>query len=502
MIQKEKSARHSGKRILLLAICAVVCATAVVFILNLDPYDNRILQNVRIAGVEVGGMTRSEARKALEGTADRLAREEMVIRLPEEELRLSPEDSGVKFNARQAVEAAYDYGRTGTQEENQMAFETAQTEGHDIGLLPYLERNEDSIRSVLQSYADRYDIAYSECSYAMDGDMPALEEDLYEGTAPCQTLMLTMGTPSAKLDVEGVLKQILAAYETGSFLVEIDRIVPDALPANPDLESIYQEICTSPVNSSLNMDTAQFVPGVYGYTFDLEKAQKQVDEADYGETVSIPMETIEPEILGEEVYFRDVLGSYNSGHSGILNIKTNLGLVCEFLDGLVLQPGEVFSYNDAIGERTIERGFMYGESFTGVQRSRSPGGGVCQGSSVLYVCTLLADLEIVERVNHGLTVGYTPLGQDAAVSWGETDFRFRNSTNFPIKITAELTDKSMRIELLGTDEKDYYIELESTTGHDQHLTYANCYKRKYDKQTGELISRELASRSSYLYSGE
>ena len=163
----------------------------------------------------------------------------------------------------------------------------------------------------------------------------------------------------------------------------------------------------------------------------------------------------------------------------------------------MIQPGETFSYNDAVGERTVERGFLYGESFTGFLESRSAGGGVCQGSSVLYVCALTAELEIVERVNHGMEVNYTPPGQDAAVSWGGPDFRFRNNTHFPIKITAKLEDNKMKVQLLGTDEKDYYIELESTYGKDSLQSYANVYARKYDKQTKELISREKISNSAY-----
>ena len=163
----------------------------------------------------------------------------------------------------------------------------------------------------------------------------------------------------------------------------------------------------------------------------------------------------------------------------------------------MIQPGEEFSYNDTVGERTVERGFLYGESFTGFSQSRSAGGGVCQGSSVLYVCALTAELEILERVNHGMEVSYTPPGQDAAVSWEGPDFRFRNNTHFPIQITAELAEGQMRVKLLGTDEKDYYIKLESTYGRDAHQSYANVYMCKYDKQTDALLSREKVSHSAY-----
>lgn len=502
MKEREKSAVFTRSRVLwaLAAVCVIAAAGFGLYLAS-DPYDNRILPNVVIADMDVGGMTRAEARKALEATAARLAEEDMVLVLPQETISLSAESTGVKLQVRKAVEAAYAYGRTGTQQERQAAYEASQTETYRVGLLPYLGLDEDAVCAALQAYAEAYDTDYSDYHYALEGQQPSLEEEEYEEGAACQTLLLTLGTPGAKLDVEEVCSQVLDAYDEGCLLVEVEEALPEQLPDAPDLAAIYAEVCTDAVDASLDMQTYERVPAVYGYCFDLERAQELVDVAGYGETVSIPMEIVEPEVLGDGVYFQDVLGAYNSGHSDRPNIVNNLELVCSFLDGVVIQPGEVFSYNDTIGERTVERGFLYGESFSGLEESRSAGGGVCQGSSVLYVCALTAELEIVERVNHGIEVNYTPPGQDAAVSWGGPDFQFRNNTHFPIKITAKLADSQLQIQLLGTDEKDYYIELESTYGRDTLQSYANVYALKYDKETGELLSREKVSHSAYYLTG-
>ncbi len=498
MKDREKSAGLIRPSVLwvLAAVCVVAGACFGLYLAS-DPYDNRILPNVVIADTDVGGMTRAEARKALEATAVRLAEENMVLVLPEETISLSAESTGVELSVRKAVEAAYAYGRTGTRQERQAAYEASGTETHRIGLLAYLGLDEDAVYAALQAYAAAYDTDYSDFHYEMEGQRPSLEEGAYEEGTACQTLLLTLGTPGVKLDVERVCNQVLNAYDEGCLLVEVEEAVPEQLPDAPDLAAIYGEVCTDAVNASLDMQTYERVPAVYGYCFDLEQAQELVDAAGYGETVRVPMEIVEPEILGDEVYFQDVLGAYNSGHSDRPNIVNNLELVCSFLDGVVIQPGEVFSYNDTIGERTVERGFLYGESFSGLEEGRSAGGGVCQGSSVLYVCALTAELEIVERVNHGIEVSYTPPGQDAAVSWGGPDFRFRNNTHFPIQITAKLADSQIQIQLLGTDERDYDIELESTYGRDALQSYANVYALKYDRETGELLSREKISHSAY-----
>lgn len=479
MTQKE---RWSPKKILIF-LCLSACIAAAV-LLFLDARPGSIAQGVRIADVDVGGMSPRAARAALEETARRMEQEDMVLQFPEEEIRLSPADMGVKLNVRKAVSAACDAPA-----------------GVQVGLTSCLTYDEAAIREAIGEYVQRSSSVYTEPSYVLEGKLPELSEEGFDPSAPVQTLAVTLGTPGITPDGEALYQQVLHAYGKGQLRILCEAPLPDTLPSDPDLNVIAQAVSIPAVNASLDMETYQYIPGSYGCGFDLAAAQRLVSGAAYGETVRIPMELTEPELLGEAVYYRDVLGEYHSGFSGRTNIQTNLQLVCDFLNGVVIQPGETFSYNDCIGERTLERGFLYGESFTGTQESRSPGGGVCQGSSMLYVCTLLADLEVVERVCHGIQVSYTPPGQDAAVSYGETDYRFKNNFNFPIKLEASLSYQAMHLKILGTDEKDYYVELESTFGHDKNLTYANCYQKKFDKETGELISREKVSHSAYLYRG-
>lgn len=492
--------RNHPKRILGMLTAALIALLCLALLGFSDPYDGKILPNTYIADYSVGGMTRIEAAEALKPLAARFAQEAMVVSLPKETLRLLPEDTKAVLNISGAVKAAYAYGRTGTKAERNAAYEASLTHPNIIALEPYVRWNEGAIRSALEAYGETYDTTLSESTYALEGTMPDLAEHLVSSDTAPQTLVLNLGIPAQALDVGSAYHQIQDAYNQGHFLVTIETS-PQALPTDLDLDAIHQQLHIAPTDAALDRESHQILPASYGYGFDLEAARQQLQLAAYGDTLSIPMELLSPTKCSDDMYYQDVLGSYISGHSDRPNIVKNLQLVCQALDGIILQPGAVFSYNDAVGERTVERGFLYGESFSGMEESRSPGGGVCQGSSVLHVCVLEADLEVVERVNHGLTVGYTPLGQDAAVSWGGPDFRFRNSTHFPIRICAEYTDKDIRFQLLGTDEKDYYIELEATQGHDNHQIYANCYKRKYDKATGTLISRELAAHSAYLYTG-
>lgn len=470
-----------------------------------DPYGCRILDGVSIAGLDVGGMTRRQARKALKDAAQEvLAGRDLVISLPEATLSLSPDDVRIRLDHRKAVKDAYRVGRTGTREERSSAAQAVRDNGYQIGLLSYLTCNTDHIRQTLEAYARQYDTVLTQPSCRLEGEIPDLHTNVYQEDAPSLTLLVTLGTPEAHLDIAAALEQITDVYDQAFAAAAGDcyrvtvEVVPEAVPQEPDLDAIFDAYCVAPVDDTLDMQTYQLVPGSYGCRFHLEEAEKQAADADWGETIAIPMEYVEPDILGEEAYFRDVLGSCETRHNNNENRNTNLRLLCEALNGMILEPGEAFSYNDTLGERTAEKGYKPAPAYSGNRLTDAIGGGVCQGSTTLYNCVLLADLEVIFRACHGAAVGYVPIGLDAAVNWGTTDFQFRNSSHFPIKITAMVSDGYVKMQILGTDEKDYYIKMTSNySDSDETVVYAVSYKCRYDKETDELISKDREAFSTY-----
>lgn len=459
----------------------------------LDPYDCRILEGVTIGGLDVGGMTRAEARKALTaGLENSLYAYPLSVVLPEETITLTSESSGVAVNVRYAVNAAYTCGRN------------PEVEERSFSLLPWMEVNETAIRNLLAQYAAQTNTQLVQTQWTLEGERPDLSTAAFQESAEGQTLVLTMGIPTVRLDEEQVFCQILDAYDqaislcsAGSFTVT-PEVTAEAIPELPDLEAIHAQIAVAAADDSLNMETYEFVPGTYGYGFIPEEAQALVASASYGDTVRIPLTITKPEILGDEVYFRDVLGHCETKHTDDENRNTNLRLLCQALNGVIIQPGEEFSYNGAVGERTEERGYKPATAYSGTRMIKDIGGGVCQGSTTLYNCALLADVEILERVCHGAKVGYVPLGLDAAVNWStKTDLRFKNNFHFPMMITAEVSDGYVRMQLLGTDEKDYYVEMRTGQGEEGDILYAVSYKVKYDKETGEQLSKEREANSTY-----
>ena len=188
-----------------------------------------------------------------------------------------------------------------------------------------------------------------------------------------------------------------------------------------------------------------------------------------GEVITIQMEDREPEVTLktlEKEFFSDVLGQCDSPHTANANRTTNLELACKAINGTILNPGEEFSFNGVVGERTKEKGYKAATVYaSGGKSEESEGGGVCQVASTIYTACLLADMQITYREPHMFLVTYVEAGMDATVYWGNIDYKFKNNTEKPIRIDASVSGGYVHIKLLGTTpERDWdHIELSHKT---------------------------------------
>ena len=426
-----------------------------------------------VDGVDLSGLPYWKALSE----AKQMYPQPLRVSLPMEELTFVPRDCGVKINVGGAVR-------------------TARAQGGNVALRPYLKADEAAIRETLTRYAEKYDTLYQEATWRLTGTAPELATDRFDPEAEGQTLVVTVGQPEAHLDVDNAVNQILEAFShplsRNGDLIEL-TVTPERIPEMPDWEALAAEVFVEPVNDAPDRETGGILPGRYGQSIDVSN----VDTQGYGDVVAFPLLYTAPEIMDEDALFQDVLGEYETKHNTNENRNNNLRLLCQALDGHIVQPGETFSYNEIVGERTAERGYLPAPAYSGNRLVDSIGGGVCQGSTTLYNCVLLADLEVVFRACHGAKVTYVPAGLDAAVNYLTTDFQFRNQYHFPVKIQAEVSDGYVRMKLLGTDEKDYYVKMETTSGEDSLAVYARSFKCKYDKQTDELLSRDIEAFSTY-----
>lgn len=513
--KKSKKKSHTAAIVAVcIALVAVTFAVAAgyLYFMNAE-LDGVILENISVAGVDVGGMTQADAIDAVRAaTANTYSRTPMVVRVMDSEAEIPTKYVGA-FNIRNAVRAAYKYGNSGSQAKRQEQRQIAMTTGYTVDITPYLDLDEKAIRDILSQLGANYSSTLSQSSYEVTG------------TAPNQTLVVKLGIPEYGLDLDKLYQQVLDGYSSNVFSVEgsCGMIEPDPI----NLEEINSKYYIAPTNASFNRDTFEAIPGVDGYGLDITAAQKSLDEAAFGTTVEIPFTVIKPEITAEmlsSMLYRDVLATHTASKDGDENRNTNLRLACEAINGMILKPGEVFSYNDALGERTASRGYKLGPSYAGDKTVMTYGGGICQVASVLYYCTLISEMETLLRENHRFAPSYLPLGMDATVSWGSIDFRFRNSSEYPIRIEASASGGSVTISLVGTSEKDYYVELEYETlsKEDYSVSYqtmspnnsdglkdgdyitepytgytVKTYRCKHNNSTKELISRDYIDRSTY-----
>jgi len=185
-------------------------------------------------------------------------------------------------------------------------------------------------------------------------------------------------------------------------------------------------------------------PHVEGKDFDLVAAKELLKEEkdEYEIPLIITLPAITTNKIGTKA-FPHLLGRYTTKYdSGIIGRSNNLELAARKIDGVIVMPGEIFSYNKTVGKRTVESGFQEGLGYAAGKAVPMIGGGICQTSSTLYDAVVYANLEIVERYNHMFNTVYAGAGRDATVSWGTADFRFRNTRTYPIMIKATARGRS------------------------------------------------------------
>ena len=291
-----------------------------------------------------------------------------------------------------------------------------------------------------------------------------------------------------------------------------------------DLQAMADEISAEAIPTHYDIASGTVVEGQRGVAVDVEAAQYVMDAAAEGERVRLPAKITVPEITAAEleaVLFRDLLSTAKTNVSGTSARRGNVRLSGEFVNGTILNHGDVFDYNEIVGERTAERGFGEASAYRNGETVQELGGGICQTSSTIYYATLLANLEIVERANHRFYPGYIEFGMDATVSWGGPEFRFRNDTGYPIRIEVIYENSTLTVNIYGTKTDDTYVvmthEVLSTTEYQtiyqetMELSWGTqkekqsgytgykvvTYRNVYDGE-GNLISSELEARSNYL----
>ena len=264
-----------------------------------------------------------------------------------------------------------------------------------------------------------------------------------------------------------------------------------------DLNKIHEEVYRAPQDAYYTTNPYAVYPHVDGIDFDISVEEATSAYNNSEESYSIPLKVLTPSVTTNEIgteAFPDLLASFKTTFSTRnTNRSTNIRLAAEKINGSVIMPGEIFSYNQTVGRRTAAAGFKSAAVYSGGEVTTGIGGGICQVSSTLYNSVLLANLEIVERYNHGFNPGYVPAGRDATVSWGGPDFKFKNTRNYPVRIVSSVSGGTILIEIFGLkSDNEYDVEIESyITSYIQYKTI-----EKKDASLAKGTTKVLQSGSS------
>jgi len=204
-------------------------------------------------------------------------------------------------------------------------------------------------------------------------------------------------------------------------------------------------------------DRVRVAPDEPGIGLDVAGALAEVTAAAYSpdrriaeiRVVEVPAEITAPELSALGITRRISSFTTDMGVSSSNRIW-NVQLMADYIDGTIIEPGETFSFNDVVGERTAERGFREGQMIVGSLLLPSIGGGVCQTATTLFNNAFELGLPIVRRRNHSFYISHYPLGRDATVSWGGPDLVFKNDLGHAILIKSSYTSATLTFTFYGT----------------------------------------------------
>lgn len=506
-----------------LAFCAAGAMGYVYLVIK--PYENydKIMPNVYCAGVNLGGMTISEAQTAIDEAVQEQDNVVKVI-LPDAEYEFNPEQTGVSLNSAAIAQQAYSYGRSdrtafgmykayraakGTEfrltVETELQFSqddiqelaeqiheetyvaptdsTAQndSEAHSVTITlgtPGREISAETITKAVENAFTTLDFSDISLEYdTLEIDLKALRklttqcrtdynvdpvDPVIYANEDAHTIDVTMGTLGYALNANDLYQEALKKVESKEYGT-VTLSMEEVQPADVDITEAYKTLVCDPVEPYYSGGDVQ--EGSDGYTLDWDMAVEEITNTAWGETVSIPMTAVSPNKTAQEVravLFRDQLSSFSSPHTANSNRTTNLTLSCKAINGTVINAGETFSFNNVVGQRTAGKGYKEATVYVGNESVGEVGGGICQVASTIYDAALYADLEITVRAPHTFFVTYVEGGLDATVYWGSQDFCFKNDTEYPIRVDAWVSGGYVHIEIYGTKTNDNYVVLDST----------------------------------------
>ena len=477
-----KKEKNTKLLIVLVISTIIVMFFSVIFsILNMN--NNKILKNISILGIDVGNTTIEEARKRINDAINSKFNDEnesIILHHKELETSTNANALNAKFNVDKAIADAYNIGRSGNIITNNYSIINSMLSKKEIN--PELILDEELLKTLFVDLNVKMSDAVKEYSYYIENN----------------NLYIVSGTPGYVVNEEELkdiiynqIKNIHTHYN------EVEIPVKYVEPKKIDIVKIRDEIYKEPKNAYVERnEKIKVYPEVNGIDFGMpiEEVNKLLQEEK--EQYKIPLKITVPNIklsdLGEEA-FPNELSKYSTLYDATnKNRAHNIELATKKVNGTIIMPGEIFSFNTITGRRTKQAGYKEGTAYINGKIVPDVGGGVCQVSSTLYNVALLANLEITERSNHLFLTGYVPQSRDATVYYGSLDFCFKNTREYPIKIVATAGNGVCKISIKGIKEEvEYDVSISSRIT--SYINKKTIYKDDPNLEEGKEIVEKAGS---------
>lgn len=438
--EKKPKKRNIKKLIISIMIVAIIALLfSTVFALS-NINNEKIISGVTIEGIEVSGLTKEEAKAKLETVYAEKKEKNIELKYEEFESELNPTLMEVSYDIENAVNEAYGLGR------NQNIFvNNYNILGTLVGkreIAVNMSLNEETTKQTIEDIGANLPGILIEPSYSIEENK----------------LIITRGKEGIVVKTEDLLtqvKELLKDIHATENTIEIP--VETRTPQNIDIDKIHNEVYKQAQDAYYTKDPFTIYPEVEGIDFDVEKAKEMI-AAEVKDEYIIDLIITKPKITIDQIgteAFPDQLSTFTTRYDASDKDRTtNLVLACQKLNGKVIMPGQTFSYNETLGPRTAAAGYKNAKIYESGQVVDGLGGGICQISSTLYNAALMSDMEIVERRNHQFVTSYVKAGRDATVVYGSTDFRFKNTRTYPVKIIASAKSGIATVSIFGIKEAD------------------------------------------------
>lgn len=304
----------------------------------------------------------------------------------------------------------------------------------------------------------------------------------------------------------------------------------DSKPVKELIAGMQKEIDKAPVNGSLKMVSSgnfSVTPDVGGFKLDTAKLEKDILDKINGELsgdveIKASVDALQASVTADKLSkVNSKVASFSTSFAGSsANRVTNISLATKSINGKLLMPGDSFSFNDVVGQRTAAKGYKEAPVIVNNKLDSGLGGGICQVSTTLYNAVMRANINATERAHHSLPSHYIGLGMDATVDYGNLDYKFKNTLEYPLYIEGYTSGGSVVFNIYSDKSltsKTYDLVSETTNTIQPETKYIDdstmyegetkidqpssigytvkVYRKIYEN--GKLIGQDLLSTETY-----